>query len=87
MKFQYIVNSFAVRFTDFVISNSWRRLIARIVDVWSNVSIDLIDEIEIVRAVELKGATTAGSAQSEAKEVDLNMLTMLTVRCYSGYDD
>ncbi len=32
-------------------------------------------------------ATTAGSAQYEAKEVNLNMLTMLTVRRYSGYGD
>jgi len=49
------------------------------------VSIDLADEIGIVRAVKLRGAATAESAQSEAKEVNLNMLTMLTVRCYSGY--
>ncbi len=47
--------------------------------------IGLADGTGIVRAVELKAAATAGSAQSGAEEVDLNMLTMLTVRCYSGY--
>jgi len=51
------------------------------------VSIDLVDETEIVRAMKLSETTTAESAQFEAKEVNLNMLTMLTVRCYSGYDD
>jgi len=49
------------------------------------VSIDLVDETEIVRAMKLREVTTAGSAQFEAKEVNLNMLTMLTVRCYSDY--
>ena len=82
MKSQCIVN-FAV--TGFVNSNSWRRLTARFADVWSNVGIDLVDGTGIVRAVKLRGMTTAGSAQFEAEEVSLNMLTMLTVRCYSDY--
>jgi hypothetical protein len=48
------------------------------------VSIDLADETGIVRAMGLKETATAESAQFEAEEVGLNMLTMLTVRCYSG---
>lgn len=43
-------------------------------------SIDLADETGIVRAMGLKETATAESAQFEAEEV-----TMLTVRCYSGY--
>ncbi len=70
-----------------IISNSWRRLIARIINVWSNVSIDLIDEIKFVRTMKLKKAMTARSAQFEAKKMNLNMLMMLTVRCYSDYDN
>ncbi len=47
-------------------------------------SIDLADRTGTVRAVKLRETATAGSAQSGAEEVGLNMLTMLTVRCYSG---
>ncbi len=49
-------------------------------------SIDLADRTGTVRAVKLRETATAGSAQSGAEEVGLNMLTMLTMRCYSGYD-
>ncbi len=38
-----------------------------------------------MRTVKLRGAATAGSTQSGAEEVGLNMLTVLTVRCYSNY--
>jgi len=48
------------------------------------VSIGLADGTGIVRSVRLKGAAKVGSVQSGAKKVNLNMLTMLTVRCYSG---
>ncbi len=58
MKFQYTVNSFAVKFTDFVISKSWCCLTVKFINVWSNMSINLIDEIEIVKAMKLKRAMT-----------------------------
>jgi len=48
------------------------------------VSIDLADGTGTVRSVRLKGAVTARSVQSGAKKMNLNMLMMLTVRCYSG---